>query len=137
MDNEDNIQPTQVEKAERANIIALHDSCIHYTDETLRLILNLPFRPEQLEFFIAPPPAFPPLEIYDRGLDPREKENPALRPGEAARHRALGHMKQGLNPFGGQSYSTFASPSWAINFSSSSRISLFRARMASISARVR
>jgi len=54
-----------------------------------KIILNRPFRPEQLNFFFAPPPDFPALQIFDLERDPKEKQNLAGQAGEAARDRTL------------------------------------------------
>lgn len=40
-----------------------------------KLILNRPMSPEDLAFFISPPPATPFIELYDLESDPREKKN--------------------------------------------------------------
>ena len=40
-----------------------------------KLILNRPFTPEYLAFFISPPPIAPPVELFDLADDPREKKN--------------------------------------------------------------
>jgi arylsulfatase A-like enzyme len=40
-----------------------------------KLILNKHFRPEDLSFFISPPPDLGPVELYNLALDPGEKQN--------------------------------------------------------------
>ncbi len=40
-----------------------------------KLILNKAFRPEDLEFFVYPPPVLGPVELYDLEMDPEEKKN--------------------------------------------------------------
>jgi arylsulfatase A-like enzyme len=40
-----------------------------------KLILNKPFSPEDLRFFLHPPPVLDPVELYDLGLDPKELRN--------------------------------------------------------------
>ncbi|MHB8054137.1 MAG: sulfatase [Candidatus Aminicenantales bacterium] len=85
------------ETADRAFLVELSDNVYNcripprlaVNDGRRKLILNHPFRPDELNFFLAPPPEFPSLEIYDLGRDPKEKQNLAGRPDEAARDRAL------------------------------------------------
>jgi arylsulfatase A-like enzyme len=40
-----------------------------------KLILNKTFSPEDLEFFVYPPPVLGPVELYDLEMDPGEKKN--------------------------------------------------------------
>ncbi|MCX6567256.1 MAG: sulfatase [Candidatus Aminicenantes bacterium] len=54
-----------------------------------KVILNRAFTPEQLEFFTAKPPSFPPVELYDLARDPGEQKNVIDRPEDAAKVRAL------------------------------------------------
>jgi hypothetical protein len=41
----------------------------------MKLILNRVFSPQELTFYRNPPPATPPVELYDLGADPAEKKN--------------------------------------------------------------
>jgi hypothetical protein len=43
----------------------------------MKLILNQPYRPEDLAFFTAPPPATARVEVYGLDEDPQEKRNAA------------------------------------------------------------
>jgi arylsulfatase A-like enzyme len=43
----------------------------------MKLILNQPYRPEDLAFFTAPPPAMAQVEVYGLDQDPQEKRNAA------------------------------------------------------------
>ena len=58
-------------------------------DGRRKIILNRPFRPDQQNFFLSPPPDFPVLQIFDLDRNPKEKQNLAGRADEAARDRAL------------------------------------------------
>jgi arylsulfatase A-like enzyme len=40
-----------------------------------KLILSRPFGPEDMDFFLYPPPVMDPVELYDLGSDPEEKQN--------------------------------------------------------------
>ena len=40
-----------------------------------KLILNRKFLPEDLKFFVSPPPSLNPVELYDLALDPGERQN--------------------------------------------------------------
>jgi arylsulfatase A-like enzyme len=40
-----------------------------------KLILSQPFSPEELSFFLHPPPDSGPVELYDLALDPEEQRN--------------------------------------------------------------
>ena len=42
-----------------------------------KLILNEQFGPEDIGFFLYPPPVMGPVELYDLGLDPEEQQNVA------------------------------------------------------------
>jgi arylsulfatase A-like enzyme len=54
-----------------------------------KLILNKEFGPDQLAFFIFPPPATPAIELYDLALDPQEKTNRADSPEKSVITRQL------------------------------------------------
>ncbi|MFZ2055623.1 MAG: sulfatase [Candidatus Aminicenantales bacterium] len=51
----------------------------------MKLILNQRYRPEDLAFFTAPPPATAQIEVYDLDEDPQEKRNAAAENAALAR----------------------------------------------------
>ena len=85
------------ESADREFLVELSDNVYNCNipprlatnDGRRKIILNGPFRPEQRNFFLAPPPDFPALQIFDLDRDPKEKQNLAGLADEAARDRAL------------------------------------------------
>ena len=61
-----------------------------------KLIMNEAFKAEALAPFPAPPPAAPPIELYDLARDPGERANLVADPAKAAAGRDLARTASGL-----------------------------------------